>query len=559
MKSNYLLMTNKFTFLIVHPGSKIIFLGIFFLLCSCENINLKSTGQSNPNIVLIVADDLGFGDLSCYGATKIKTPAIDNLAQNGIKFSRAYTASSMCSPSRYSILTGRYPWKTRLEYGVLKYFDRPLIEPDETTIASLLKSNGYFTACVGKWHLGMDWSVNEKAPENPEETVFNSWGPNTYEYIDYSKPIGNGPTQRGFDYFYGITGSNNMQPYVYIENDSVVQAPSEKQKPYDHYVDALKAPNWDIRFVNKALTEKAVEVINDHFEHNNKEPLFLYFPMSAPHRPCLPTFTKGDSEAGLRGDVIEELDWSVNQIVKALKQKGVFENTLLVFTSDNGPKPGDPVFWLEKYKEGNYENLVPEIAANYEPELIHKEGNQIVQKGWLTYDHKSSGELLGYKSDSWEGGFRVPFVISWPAKIKGSLENSNNICLSDLFETFAELIGDSLEMDEGEDSYSFLSNISSTTAPQTRTSLVLAGGASGAMVAIKDNWKYIEASKRGRWNETYYKGGPSNFEPQLYNLAIDMSEQKNVIDEFPEKVIELKELIEKVRKEKKVERKIKTN
>jgi arylsulfatase A-like enzyme len=533
--------------------SGIILFGIIVLFYSCNQTTHKGKSNTNPHIVLIVADDLGFGDLSCYGASKINTPAIDHLATNGIKFNRSYVSSSMCSPSRYSILTGRYSWRTRLEYGVLKYFDRPLIEEDRTTIASLLKRNGYYTACIGKWHLGMDWTVNENAPENPEESVFNSWAPNTYEYIDYAKPIKNGPTQRGFDYFYGITGSNNMQPYVFIENDRVTQAPSIKQKPYDHYVNALRAPNWDIKTVNIDLTNKAVEVINNHFNSKRAQPLFLYFPASAPHRPCLPTFTKDQSEAGLRGDVVEELDWSVNEIVQALMENGVFENTILLFTSDNGPRAGDPVFWLEQYEEGDYEDWQPKIAKNFTPELINKNGNKIWKKGWMTYDHKASGDLLGFKSDSWEGGFRVPFVISWPEKIKESYENSNLICLSDLLATFAEIVGDSLQMDEGVDSYSFLSNITYNQAPQVRESMVLTGGASGAMVAIKDNWKYIEAAKKGRWNETFYPNGPSTYDFQLYDLENDIHEQNNVFDSFPDKVAELRELIMKVKSEKKFE------
>jgi arylsulfatase A len=503
--------------------------------------------KSNPNIVLIVADDLGYGDLSCYGAEKISTPAIDALAEEGIKFTKAYASSSLCSPSRYSILTGRYSWRTRLKHGVLKYFDKPLINEDETTIASLLKRNGYYTACVGKWHLGLDWTVNDKAPDNPDESVFNSWAPDTYEYIDYSKPIKNGPTQRGFDYFYGMAGSNNMQPYVLIENDSVTQAPSVEQKPYDHYVAALRAPNWDIKNLNKDLTLKAVEVINNHFKTNNGKPLFLYHPTSAPHRPCLPTFTKGKSQAGLRGDVIMELDWTIQQIVQALKDNGAFENTLLIFTSDNGPRPGDPVLWLERYAEGDYEDWVPEASKNYSPELVYPEGNMIWQKGWITYGHKASGELLGFKSDAWEGGFRVPLVVTWPDKIKANSENSNLVCLSDLFATVAEVVGDTLDTNEGVDSYSFLSNLMNKGAPQIRNSLTLTGGASGAFVGLKENWKYIEPAPPGMWPETYYPNGPSKFDPQLYNLKEDTGEQHNKYSELPEKVEELKELIEEVR------------
>lgn len=277
-------------------------IGITMAMSACNPDKQIGKEKGKPNIVLIVADDLGYGDLSCYGATKISTPVLDQLASEGMRFTNASVTSSLCSPSRYSILTGRYPWRTRLEYGVLKNYEKPLIEPERTTLATLFKRNGYYTACVGKWHLGLDWQLNDKAPANPDETVFDSPKDNLQEYIDFSKPVKGGPVERGFDYFFGIAGSNNMQPWVYIENDSVLQAPSEEQTPYDFLANNVtKAPDWDIKTVNQVLTNKAVGMINSHFANNKKQPLFLYFPTSAIHRPCLPTFTKGKSQAGLEG------------------------------------------------------------------------------------------------------------------------------------------------------------------------------------------------------------------------------------------------------------------
>ncbi|HKK61132.1 MAG TPA: sulfatase-like hydrolase/transferase, partial [Bacteroidales bacterium] len=387
----------------------------------------------------------------------------------------------------------------------------------------------------------------------PEKSVFNSWDSTSYKYVDFSKLIENGPIDRGFDYFYGMAGSNNMQPYVLIENNLVTQPPSEEQKAYDHYINVPKAPNWDIRMVNKVFTEKAVDVINEHFNKKSNDPLFLYFPTSAPHRPCLPTFTKGQSEAGLRGDVIEELDWSVAEVVKALKDNGEFENTLLIFTSDNGPRPGDPLLWLENYEQGNYDDWVPEQAYSCEPEFVNEEGNKIWKEGWITYGHKASGDLLGFKSDAWEGGFRVPLVVSWPDRIKEYYKNNNLVCLSDLYSTIADVIGKSPSDKEGVDSYSFLSNLLNKDSGQVRKSLVLSTGASGAFVAIKDNWKYIEAAREGRWPETFYPEGPSNLESQLYNLNYDMFEKNNVYSKFPERIYEFKTLIQDVKNETKTE------
>lgn len=535
-------------------------LGFTLFLLTISAFTHKVVAQNSsikkaPNIILIVADDLGYGDLSSYGATKINTPNIDDLAEQGVKFNNAYAASSMCSPSRYSILTGRYSWRSRLKYGVLKYFDKPLIDEERSTIGEMLQRNGYATACIGKWHLGMNWTVNDKAPENPDKNVFDSWDANSYKYIDYSVPVKNGPIERGFDYFYGITGSNNMQPYVFIENDRVTQPPSEKEKPYDHYNPADKAPNWDIRKVNIDLTRKAVEVINMHFKSETEKPLFLYHPSSAPHRPCLPTFTKGESQAGLRGDVIQELDWSVGEIIRALKENNAYDNTMIIFTSDNGPRAGDPVYWLNKYKEGDedYQEAYPVLSENYKPELKKEDGNLIWKEGWITYDHNASGELLGFKSDAWEGGFRVPLLISWPSHIKNSYENSNMVCLSDLYATIAQIIGEVPSTNEGEDSYSFLSNIEDKNAEQVRKSMVLSGGASGAFVVIEDGWKYIEPSEKGRWPQTYYADGPSIFDYQLYKLIEDVREQNNLFTEMPTVVEELRSTMEKVKSKIKTE------
>jgi arylsulfatase A len=515
-------------------------------LPACRQGKHADKADQKPNIVLIVADDLGYGDLGCYGASKISTPAIDELAAGGMRFVNAYASSSLCSPSRYSILTGRYAWRTRLKYGVLKYFDRPLIEMDRTTVASMMKRNGYHTACIGKWHLGLEWQLNENAPADPEQSVFNSWAENLQDFIDFSKPVGGGPTDLGFDYFFGMAGSNNMMPYVFIENDGVTEPPSEPQKAYDHYMNAKKAPNWDIRTINQVLTRRAVGVIHDHFRDHGTEPLFLYFPASAIHRPCLPTFTKGNSGAGLRGDMVAELDWTVAEIVKALKEEHAYRNTVLVFTSDNGPRPGDPVYWLDQYKLDE-EDLYLDYFDDYQPSYVDPNGNRIWKNGWLTYGHRASGIYLGFKSDAWDGGLRVPLIVHWPGKVKGGGLCRNNVCLSDLMETFADMIGDSLLEGEGRDSYSFYSSILDPASPQARTSMTLTGGSSGAFVEIQDEWKYIEAAVPGRWPETFYPDGPSKFDHQLYHLSDDPSEQKNLYDWMPEKVSEMKDRVSTVK------------
>lgn len=529
------LLIAAFTFILVAGG--------------CQSLEQEQAEKSALNIVLIVADDLGYGDLSSYGATRIQTPELDALAGGGMRFTNAYVSSSICSPSRYSILTGRYSWRTRLKFGVLKYYDKPLIEEGTTTIASMLQEQGYYTACVGKWHLGMDWPLNDSAPANPDKTVFNSWEANLHRYIDLDAPIKNGPLERGFDYFYGMAGSNNMQPYAFIENDRMVMSPSLPEKEYDHYGPAERAPNWHINKINEDLTYKAVGVINEHFAKETDDPLFLYFPTSAIHRPALPTFTKGKSQAGLRGDIVMELDWTVGQIVKALKANGAYENTLLIFTSDNGPRPGDPALWVDNYQGEDYagEGLHEDYFDDHQPEYVNENGNKIWSKGWYTYGHNASGELLGFKSDSWDGGFKVPFIVHWPGNVKPGQVNDNTVSTVDLLATLAEVTGDQLADGQAEDSYSFLSNLKDINAPQVRESMILAGGASGAMVAFGEGWKYIEPSPKGMWPETYYPEGPSAFEDQLYQLSKDVSETQNHFEQNPEKVKELKALIERVK------------
>lgn len=521
----------------------IIFILSIILSVGCRE---QKTGFRNPNVIIILADDLGYGDLECYGATKIETPVIDKLASEGMMFTNAYVTSSLCSPSRYSILTGRYSWRTRLKFGVLKYFEKPLIENDRTTLATMLKRNGYHTTCVGKWHLGLDWQVNDRAPENVDDSVFNTWNVHAQEYIDFTKPVRNGPLEHGFDYFYGMAGSNNMEPYVFIENDHVTQAPSVEQKPYDHYGNVPRAPNWDIKEINQDLTHKAVEVINDHFQNHKEQPLFFYFAASAIHRPCLPTFTRGKSQAGLRGDIVVELDWTVVQVIKALKANNAYDNTLLIFTSDNGPRPGDPAYWLDRYENGDYDNYHQAYFDDYVPEYVNPDGNLIWKNGWFTYGHSASGPLLGFKSDAWEGGLRVPFIVHWPQNVEAGTVNNRVICLSDLMATFAELVGDSLGENEGDDSYSFLPNLFNENAPQVRKSLTLTSGASGAFIEVQNGWKYIEAATPGRWPETYYPDGPSKLDPQLYNLNEDVSEQHNLYENIPDKVKELKDMIRQI-------------
>lgn len=513
----------------------------------------KKAQNDLPNIVVIMADDLGYGDFGCQGATKVSTPNVDALAAEGLRFTNAHTASSLCTPSRYSFLTGRYSWRTNLRSGVLTWFGQPMIEKDRTTIATLLKRNGYYTACVGKWHLGFDWALKTNAPADPKKEVFDTWDRSSYDYVDFTKPIKGGPIERGFDYYYGISASNNMFPFIYIENDKAVQQPTvAKEYVYDTDQACPRAPNWNLETMDQDLTQKAVEVIDKHFKKDKEKPLFLYYPTSAIHRPNLPTFRKGKSKAGLRGDKIEEFDWVVSEIVKALKRNNALDNTLLIVTSDNGGTPGDAYDAIQKYRRDLGDKYYQPYFSDFEPEYIKPNKNGQPTAGWLTYGHKASGEFRGFKADAWEGGHRVPLIMRWPKKIAAGVTNDNMICNTDFMDTFAELIGDGLKGNEGEDSYSFLANVLGKSNAQTRRSMTIVSGGGGAYVVSKDGWTYIDSGK-GAWGQTFYKGGPFPKDFQLYDLKNDPSQNRNLYSANPDKVTDFKLLIKRVESKGKTE------
>jgi len=547
-------MGKKFRYLLRRYTCHLI--GLFCLGMSFYDVpahaQSRKSRQERPNIVFIVADDLGYGDFSCYGATKISTPEVDSLASRGVRYTSAYASCSLCSPSRYSIMTGSYPWRAGWKDGVLPFFARPMIERGRQTLASVLKGAGYYTACVGKWHLGFDWALKQPAPADPEKAVYHSWNVKSQDAIDFSKTVGEGPLTRGFDYYFGISGSLNMLPYVYISGDHVVQAPRDSAMavhPYNDY--NLQAPDWDPKMVNRVLTAKAVEVISQHFAHHRGTPLFLYFPTSAIHQSCLPTITRGKSRAGLRGDMVEEFDWSVAQVVKALKDCGELSHTLLIITSDNGPRPGDPAYEIMTYSQPANRNHIYDqpYFSDYTPVLKNPFGSRGWQRGWYTYGHKASGELLGFKADAWEGGLRVPLIIVWPGVVKPGEVNTSMVCNTDFLATFARLSGVPLTAGSAEDSYSFLANLKNPKIPVTRTSAVLAAGGTGALVARQGDWTLIEPVDSS-WigKQTYYPEGPSVTARQLYNLSSDLSEQRNLIGSDKKKANDLRAIIRQVQK-----------
>lgn len=296
--------------------------------------------MKKPNVIYILADDMGYGDLGCNNpSSKIPTPNLDRLAKQGMRFTDAHAGSSVCTPSRYNVLTGRYCWRSRLKQGIVWEWDAPLIEPGQKTVAHLLRGQGYHTACLGKWHLGWNWTMKDGG--HPNDHV--EYGVNEREKrqelgarIDFDETIEGGPVDRGFDSYFGVDVPN-FAPYTWFENDRLTEAPTV-EKPDDIYGNpGLAVPDWKLENMIPEFTRRAVELIESRADA--EDPFFLYFPLTSPHSPVVPNEEfRGKSGAGNYGDFVCEVDWVVGQISEALERAGISDNTCLIFTSDNGPE-----------------------------------------------------------------------------------------------------------------------------------------------------------------------------------------------------------------------------
>ncbi|MCC5936973.1 MAG: arylsulfatase [Lunatimonas sp.] len=461
--------------------------------------------ERQPNIVYILADDMGIGDVSSYNAdSKLYTTHIDRLAQNGVKFTDAHTSSAVCTPTRYGILTGRYNWRSTLKSGVLGGYSAPLIPTDRLTVASMLQESGYHTAFVGKWHLGWDWAFTESYDQldNLDRNLS----------VDYTQPILNGPKELGFGYSYGFSSSLDIPPYVYVENGRVTSLPNRVTVNVDDkgfWREGPTGADFDHTLSLSHLTDKAISYIDSHSE----EPFFLYFPLPAPHTPILPlTEFMGKSNTNMYGDFVLQVDDVVGRITKALEERGLLENTILIFTSDNGCSP----------------------RANY-PELARA-------------GHNPSGNYRGHKADIYEGGHRVPFIVHWPAGIANSGASESLLCTTDLMATLADLVGYSLPNDAAEDSFSFLPALQTNGSVELRPSVVH-HSIEGRFAIRKGPWKLILWPGSGGWSaprSNELEGLPPM---QLYRLDQDPGEQENLIALEPQRVVQLKkELVELIRK-----------
>ncbi|MCK0157160.1 arylsulfatase [Cellulophaga sp. F20128] len=485
--------------------TKILIFAVLASFMSCKQ-SLQNRDAQKPNIIIILADDLGYGDPEVYNTeSKIPTPNINALAQSGIRFTNAHAPSSVCTPTRYGILTGQYAWRTPLKSAVLWMWDKPLIEKDRLTMPKMLKSNGYNTASIGKWHLGWRWKGLDNNYMNDTIPIgdYSLKGRNElWKKIDFTKPIGGGPLEAGFDYYFG-DDVPNFAPYAYIENNTFVKTPDTLKLAGMYGGPGPMTSGWDLTEVMPTITAKSVAYIEEQAESD--KPFFLYFALTAPHTPIAPTKNFiGKSKAGLYGDFVHEVDWTVGEIIAALKRTGQLDNTLVVFTSDNGSPQRDG------------QNMGGATGS--------------VKK----YGHDPSRPLKGIKADIWEGGHRVPFIVSWPKQISNMQVSDQLIGLNDLMATFSAITNDSKDAVPFEDSMDFSTVLQTNEKTPIREDLVH-HSIKGMFAIRKGSWKFIDGIGSGGWSGIpVAKKGSSLPKGQLYNLDTDLGEKNNLYDQYPD-------------------------
>jgi arylsulfatase A-like enzyme len=460
--------------------SIIVMCSLFFPVFSVAQDNSK------PNIIVMLTDDLGYGDLSCYNPlSKIRTPRIDNLALEGMKFTDAHSPSAVCTPTRYGLLTGRYAWRGELKRGVIEGDHVPLLEQDRSTIASLLKQQGYATAIYGKWHLGLTFQDIKGKP-----APFNENGEQSN--IDFSREVLDGPLQHGFDESMVSPGCPSDDLFNFWVYNGRIPSDLEKRDG------VVYQAGWEHKTVDTMLTHRAVSFIRSHLRDKPNDPFFLYLPFSIPHIPWdPPEFIRGASDAGPRGDQVALADWCVGQIDALLQELGIVENTMIIFTSDNGPREGEN-------------------------------------------GHDSSGSWRGQKGEIWEGGHRIPLIIRWPGKIEPGIVCASLTGLHDFYATFADLLGEELPLSVAEDSYSMLHLLLGYDAEGKERQHMIHHSGDGVFSMRMGDWKYIAHSEGGG----YQNGGPVPDSPgQLYHLQNDPGETTNLYAAKPDVVAELDSLL----------------
>jgi arylsulfatase A len=486
-------------------------------------VNL-SVAASRPNIIFILADDWGLGDVKTYGGDRcrIDTPHMDQLAAQGMKFTDAHSSSAVCTPTRYGILTGRYNWRSRLKANVLWGFSAPLIEDGRETVASMLKKNGYATAMIGKWHLGMNMPTT-----NGKAAVVR--GDNIGENVDWTGKIENGPVSVGFDWFWGISASLDMPPYIWIENDRFV---GECTTTKAFHRKGPAHADFEAVDVLPTLTEKAVGYVAE--QAKTEKPFFLYMPLNSPHTPIVPSEKfQGKSAIGPYGDFVMETDWAIGEVVKAVEQAGIAGNTLIIVTADNGcSNAARDGFTDKKQLKFRMDKEVQEDPAG----------------------HYASDIYRGHKADIYEGGHRVPFIARWDGQVKAGAVSDDPVCLVDLFATCADIVNAEVADTAAEDSVSILPVLTGKATGPVREAVVH-HSINGSFAIRQGKWKLAFCPGSGGWsNPVPYgrKGRPvkpatlADHEwVQLFDMEADPAELNNLSGQYPEVVEQLTGLAQK--------------
>ncbi len=485
---------------------------IAFVMISGAQVS-AADAVSRPNIILILADDLGYGDVSCYNdQSKVQTPNIDRIAREGIRFTDGHSPASVCTPTRYAILTGRHSWRGRLKLGVLRQDEPALIEEGRLTWPAMLRERGYSTAAFGKWHLGFTWGQKAEV-SNPGK---GGWK----DRVDFTKPITNGQTTRGFDYFFGMVGATPTDDAL-IENDRPLFWDGKDRMPPIAGVSPEILNPWANHNTMPMLTEKVGWYIREQHKQHPRKPMFIYFALTAPHMPIIPTpGFQGRTKAGEVCDFVAQLDDTVGQVLKVIEERGIADNTLVIFSSDNG----SPCF---------------------------ADGKSQTYSIQERYGHNPSRPWRGMKGDIWEGGHRVPMVARWPGNIPAGTVSDETVSLVDLMATTAAITGARLPADAAEDSWNILPALLNQPRKKAIREATIHHSLIGTFAIRQGEWKLCTDLGSGGFSapQAIPKPGPEEPKGQLYNLARDPGEKTNVYKEQPEIVARLSALLTKYQNE----------
>jgi len=496
------------------------------LVCCCLitcKIGDDMDQSSRPNIIILYADDMGYGDLISQNPdSKIPTPNIDRLIEEGMRFTDGHSSSGICTPSRYALLTGRYHWRDF--HNIVGPMGPSVFKQDQFTLPRMLRQNGYATGCVGKWHLGWDWEAIRKKDWTQQDSmelwnrIQKFYPPQAY---DWSLSIPAGPLEQGFDYYYG-DGTINFPPYAWVENDRVLQEPTVSMttpegEALEGSWEARPGPalaDWDFFDVLPTIAQKASEFVRK--QGNSKKPFFLYVPFSSPHAPIIPNEEfRGKSGAGPYGDFVHQTDWCIGEILRALDEIGETKNTIVIFTADNGP---------ERYAYDRIRN----------------------------YEHHSAFPFRGLKRDIFEGGHHVPFIVKWPGHVKANSTNDQVIHQVDLLKTLAKITKADLPKGLAHDGYDFSEELMGPSSQNAIRSVTVHNTFEDKYALRAGDWLYINVpdgahSRVPEWVDSHFNYSPAQTNVLLFNLIEDIGQRNNLSERMPEKVLEMERLLVKAR------------